>query len=123
MNVYGISTCSTYKKAIKWFKDHDIEFEPKDLRTDILSKEEIRTYHEMSKADIKTFFNTSGKVYRDLNLKNKYQNMTLEEIYQLLHENPMLIKRPLIIDGNYVRVGFKEKEYIEKWLPDKKKTI
>jgi arsenate reductase len=116
MKVMGINTCGTYKKAVKWFSDHNIEIEQVNLREKAPSKEEMKRFHELSGLDIKKFFNTSGGVYRELNLKNRYQDMSLDEIYQLLADHPMLIKRPLIVDGEYVRTGFKEEEYIDKWL-------
>lgn len=115
MKVMGINTCGTYKKAIKWFKENNIEFEAINLRENAPSKDELFQYHKLSGLDIKKFFNTSGKLYRELDLKNKQKEMTNEQIYQLLADNPMLIKRPLVVDGDYVRTGFKETEYIAKW--------
>ncbi len=116
MKVMGINTCGTYKKAIKWFETNGIKFESIDLRKNAPSKEEIALYHKLSGLEIKKFFNTSGKKYRELDLKNKQNEMSNDEIYQLLAENPMLIKRPLVVDDNYVRTGFNEAEYIAKWL-------
>ena len=116
MKVYGINTCSTYKKAVKWFKDNGLEIEMVNLREEAPSKDDIETYHKLSGLELKKFFNTSGKLYRELDIKNKQKEMSKNEIYQLLAENPMLIKRPLIVDGDYVRTGYKESEYIAKWL-------
>ena len=116
MKVYGINTCGTYKKAVKWFNENQIPFETINLRETAPSKDEIAQYHKRSGLPLKKFFNTSGKRYRELDLKNKQNELTNEEIYQLLADNPMLIKRPLVVDGNYVRTGFKEEEYIQKWL-------
>lgn len=116
MKVYGIKTCGTYKKAIKWFTENNIEFESVNLREVAPTKEELAQYHKLSGSELKKFFNTSGKLYRELDLKNKQKSMTNDEIYQLLSENPMLIKRPLVVDGDYVRTGFKEEEYISKWI-------
>lgn len=116
MKVYGIHTCGTYKKAIKWFTEHNIDFKDIDLRKTPPSKDQIGEYHKLSGLDIKKFFNTSGKLYRELQIKDKYKDMSHDEIYQLLEDFPMLIKRPLVVDGNYVRTGFKEEEYIDKWL-------
>lgn len=116
MKVYGIKTCGTYKKAVKWFNDNDITFEPINLRETSPTKEELAQYHKQSGLELKKFFNTSGKLYRELDLKNKQKELSNDQIYQLLSENPMLIKRPLIIDGDYVRTGFKEEEYRKQWL-------
>jgi len=111
IKVYGIKTCGTYKKGIKYFNDNNIQITTFNLKETVPSKEEIKKYHELSRLDIKKFFNTSGKVYRDLDLKNKYLEMKLEEIYELLSQNGMLIKRPLVIYNDIILVGFKEELY------------
>lgn len=116
MKVFGINTCSTYKKAVKWFKDNDLKIETVNLRENAPSKADIERYHKLSGLELKKFLNTSGNLYRELDLKNRQKEMANDEIYQLLADNPMLIKRPLIVDGDYVRTGYKESEYISKWL-------
>jgi len=116
MIVMGIPSCGTYKKAVKWFMDHGIEIKTINLREQAPTKAEIKWYHEFSGQSIRTFLNTSGGLYRELDLKNKYPNMSLDELYYLLSKEPMLIKRPLIVDGSYVRTGFHEQEYTKKWL-------
>ena len=113
IKVYGIKTCGTYKKGIKYFNDNNIEVRTFNLKETVPSKEEMKKYHELSGLEIKKFFNTSGKVYRELNLKNKYKDMKLGEIYELLSLNGMLIKRPLVIYDDKVLVGFKEELYDE----------
>lgn len=115
MKVYGIPTCGTYNKAIKWFTQHNIDFESINLKELAPTKEEMALYHRLSGLELKKFLNTSGKQYRDFDLKNKQKTLSNDEMYQLLSENPMLIKRPLIIDGNYVRTGFNEEEYSVQW--------
>ncbi len=113
IKVYGIKTCGTYKKGIKYFKDNNIEITTFDLKETVPTKEEMKRYHKLSGLDIKKFFNTSGKVYRELKLKDKYKEMSLDEIYELLANNGMLIKRPLVIFNDKVLVGFKEELYDE----------
>ncbi|MCK5761623.1 MAG: Spx/MgsR family RNA polymerase-binding regulatory protein [Candidatus Izimaplasma sp.] len=113
MKVYGIKTCGTYKKGIKYFQDNNIEVIIFNLKETVPTKEEMKKYHELSGLEIKKFFNTSGKAYRELDLKNKYRNMTLDEIYELLSLNGMLIKRPLVIYNDIVLVGYKEEIYDE----------
>lgn len=115
MKIYGIKTCGTVKKAVKWFKENGIEYQMIDLREMPPSKDEIKHYHELSGLPIKRFLNTSGKVYRDMKLKDTVQNMSLDEVYQLLSDNPMLIKRPLVVDRNYVITGFKDEAYQKQW--------
>ena len=115
IKVYGIKTCGTYKKGMKYFKDNNIEVTTFDLKETTPTMEEMKKYHELSGLEIKKFFNTSGKVYRELDLKSKYKDMQLEEIYELLSLNGMLIKRPLVIFDNIVLVGFNEERYNQVW--------
>ena len=111
ISVYGIKTCGTYKKGIKYFEENNIGITTYNLKETVPTKEELKKYHELSGLDIKKFFNTSGKVYRDLDMKNKYKDMKLKEIYKLLSKNGMLIKRPLVIYNEIILVGFKEETY------------
>jgi arsenate reductase len=115
MKVHGIYTCTSFKRALAFFKEKNIEIEEIDFKKETVSANDLKKYHEMSGLKINKFFNTSGKLYRELNLKERQKEMSLDEIYSLLSENPMLIKRPLIVDGNYVRTGFKLEEYEEQW--------
>lgn len=116
MKVMGIPNCSTYKKAVNWFVEHGIAIETVNLKEHPPSKEELKEYHLLSKGPLKKFFNTSGKLYRELDLKHKRENMSNDEVYELLSKHPMLIKRPLVVDGDYVRTGFKEEDYKKQWL-------
>ncbi len=115
MKVYGIYTCTSFKKAVAFFKDKNIQIEEIDFKKQSVRAEELKMYHEMSGLKISRFFNTSGKLYRELNMKERQKEMSLVEIYQLLSENPMLIKRPLVVDNDYVRTGFKLEEYEKHW--------
>ena len=115
IKVYGINTCGSFKKAVKFFDGKAIAIETIDLKQTVPTISELKEYHEKSGIDIKRFFNTSGKLYRELDIKNKYKEMNIEEIYELLSKNGMLLKRPLIVDGIYVRVGFNLEEYDKKW--------
>lgn len=113
IKVYGIKTCGSFKKGINYFKSNNIEVKTFNLKEVVPSKEELKDYHKLSGLDIKKFFNTSGKIYRELDLKNKYKQMSMDEIYELLSQNGMLIKRPLVIYGNIVLVGFNEQKFDE----------
>ncbi len=75
------------------------------------TKEALKTFHELSKKEIKRLFNTSGNVYKELNLKDKLKDMPDEEKFELLSSNGMLIKRPLLVLDENVLIGFKEEEY------------
>ncbi len=115
IKVYGIKTCGSFKKGVKYFKDKNIEIMTYNLKEIVPSKEEMKRYHELSNVDIKKFLNTSGKAYRELDMKNKYKDMKLEDIYDLLSKNGMLIKRPLVIYNDVVFVGFNEEKYNQVW--------
>lgn len=103
--------CSTCKKALKWLDDHQIEYTKRDIAKDNPTYEELREWHGKSGLPLKRFFNTSGLVYRDLQLKDKIPSMSEEEQLRLLATDGMLVKRPVLIEGEKVLVGFKEAEW------------
>lgn len=106
--------CSTCQKARKFLENNKISFEERHIVENTPTKEELRTWIEQSELKTKNFFNTSGLVYKELNLKEKLPSMTKEEKLELLASNGMLIKRPLLISDKQILVGFKEKEWREK---------
>ncbi|NFH91005.1 arsenate reductase family protein [Clostridium botulinum] len=103
--------CSTCKKALKFLKENDLEIEVRDIVNETPRKEELLEWIDKSNLEFKKFFNTSGKVYKELNLKDKVNSMTKEEAVELLSSNGMLIKRPILINENLVIIGFKEYDY------------
>lgn len=103
--------CSTCKKAEKWLQENGLDYEMRDIKTENPSKEELRTWYEKSGLDIKRFFNTSGMIYRDMQLKDKLADMSEEEKLELLATDGMLVKRPILVTEDQVLVGFKEKEW------------
>lgn len=109
--------CSTCKKAKKWLDDHGIAYSARHIKDENPTYEELKHWLEISKTPAKKFFNTSGLVYKSLNLREKLPGMTVDEQLQLLSTDGMLVKRPLVItdDGN-VLTGFKEKEWLEVLL-------
>ncbi len=111
--------CSTCKKAKKWLGDHDVEFIDRHIVENNPTAEELKRWHESSGLPLKRFFNTSGQIYRNNNIKDRLPGMSEEEQYELLATNGMLVKRPLIVAEDYVLVGFKEKEYEEKFLKNR----
>ncbi len=100
--------CSTCKKAKKFLNDNNISYIDRNIITDNPTKEELKKFLEISGRDIKTFFNTSGNLYKELHLKDKLINMTLEEKLELLATDGMLVKRPILVGDNFVLIGFKE---------------
>ena len=106
--------CSTCKKAKKWLEDSGISFEDRDIREDNPGEDELRRWHGLSGLPLKRFFNTSGQLYREMNLKDRLPEMTEEEQYRLLATDGMLVQRPIVVTDDGVLVGFKEQEWNEK---------
>lgn len=105
--------CSTCKNVKKYLDDKNIKVSLRDIKENRLSKEELNEIINKSNKDIKSFFNTSGLVYRNLNLKDKLQSMSFEEKIQILASDGMLVKRPILLYNNKVLVGFKKNEWDE----------
>ncbi len=116
LTMYWYPNCGTCKKAKKWFENHDIAVDLIHIVEDTPSETTIKTLIEHSGLEPKKFFNTSGKVYREQNMKEKLPDATIDEMVAYLASNGMLIKRPIVTDGNKVTVGFKEEEFEKTWL-------
>lgn len=112
--VYCYPRCTTCKKAIKWLEENGINYEYKHIVEETPSKEDIKKYYKESGLPLKRFFNTSGNVYKELNLKEKLAEMSEDEQFELLASNGMVLKRPLLVGKDFVLVGFKEAEWAEK---------
>lgn len=108
--------CTTCKKAQKWLDEHNIDYTVRLIKEENPSKQELKKWHEKSGLPLKRFFNTSGQLYRSMELKDKLPAMTEEEQYQLLATDGMLVKRPLLVKDNLVLTGFKEKEWQDALL-------
>lgn len=100
--------CTTCKKAIKWLDDNGVKYKSRPIKEENPTVEELKKWHKKSNLDLKKFFNTSGLIYKDLKLSEKLPTMSLEEQYDLLASNGMLVKRPLLITSSGVCPGFKE---------------
>ena len=108
--------CTTCKKAKKWLEVHKVEFEDRNIKEQNPTAEELKAWHEKSGLPLKRFFNTSGILYKEMQLKDKLPSMSEEEQLNLLATNGMLVKRPIVADDHMVLVGFKEAEWKEKIL-------
>lgn len=106
--------CTTCQKAKKWLDDNGIEYHLREIKEDNPSYEELTVWHKLSGLPLKKFFNTSGLLYKSLELKDKLPTMSEEEQLKLLATDGMLVKRPLVIGKEFVLVGFKENEWSEK---------
>lgn len=103
--------CSTCQKAKKWLDEHNLKYTERHIVENNPSYEELKAWYEKSGYALKKFFNTSGLLYKEMELKNKLPSMSEEEQLKLLATNGMLGKRPIIVDGEKVFVGFKESEW------------
>lgn len=115
ITVYCYPKCGTCRKAKKWLDENNVPYEEVHIVDNPPSKEQLREFHEKSGLDLKKFFNTSGKKYRELGLKDRLKTMSEEEMLDLLASDGMLIKRPIVTDGQQVTVGFQEKQFEQTW--------
>ena len=111
--VYCYSRCSTCKKALKWLDEKGIDYELIDIKENNPDEAELREFHKKSGLPLKRFFNTSGMIYRDMELSKKLPGMSEDEQFALLASDGMIVKRPLLITDRTVLTGFKEKEWEE----------
>ena len=105
--------CTTCQKAKKWLDERGAAYVQRDIKTEHPSREELEAWWKQSGLPLKRFFNTSGQLYKAMDLKNKLPTMSQEEQLQLLATDGMLVKRPILVGEDFVRVGFREKEWSE----------
>lgn len=107
---------STCKKAKSWLEENNIEFEERPIKEENPTENELKQWIEKSGYPLKKFFNTSGTLYKDLNIKDKLNDMSEEEQIKLLASDGMLVKRPVLVGGDIILVGFKEDEWKMKLI-------
>lgn len=103
--------CTTCQKAKKWLDDNHIQYKMRDIKSESPTLSELTAWYTQSGLPIRKFFNTSGLLYKSMDLKRKLPSMTEEEMLQLLATDGMLVKRPLLIGDNFVLVGFQESQW------------
>ena len=103
--------CTTCQRAQKWLDAKEIKYELRDIKTQNPTLSELTEWHKKSGLPLKKFFNTSGLLYKALDLKNKLPEMSESEMLALLATDGMLVKRPLLVGSDFVLVGFKEQEW------------
>lgn len=106
--------CSTCQKALKWLLENSVEFTERPIVEENPTYEELKMWYEKSGMPLKKFFNTSGLMYKDMNLKDKLPSMSEEEQLKLLATNGKLVKRPIVVGDDFVLTGFREKEWEER---------
>ena len=106
--------CTTCQKAQKWLDSKGIKYELRDIKLDRPSRDELVEWHAVSALPLKRFFNTSGLLYKSLELKDKLPTMTEDQMFDLLSTDGMLVKRPILVGDGFVLTGFKESEWEER---------
>ncbi|MEL3962158.1 arsenate reductase family protein [Lysinibacillus endophyticus] len=115
IQLFQYPRCTTCKKAAKWLDEHQIEYENIHIVEQTPTKEQLKSFWELSGLPLKKFFNTSGMKYKTLGLKDKLSTMTEDEQLELLASDGMLIKRPIVTDGEKITLGFKEEDFTNTW--------
>ena len=105
--------CTTCQKAKKWLDDNQIPYELRDIKTNNPAVEELAAWHKRSGLPLRKFFNTSGLLYKSMDLKSRLPSMSEDEMLKLLATDGMLVKRPLFVGEDFVLVGFKEAEWAD----------
>ena len=103
--------CTTCQKARKWLDEHQIAYDFRDIKLENPTYDELSAWHRRSGLPLKKFFNTSGLLYKSMELKDKLPGMSEEEMLKLLATDGMLVKRPLLVGDDFVLAGFKEAEW------------
>ena len=103
--------CTTCKKAKKWLDENNVKYTDRHIVEDNPTYDELSDWYKKSGLPLKRFFNTSGVLYKEMSLKDKLPEMSEEEQLKLLASNGMLVKRPIIVDGETVLTGFREPEW------------
>lgn len=106
--------CSTCQRAKKWLDDNGFEYDDRHIKEENPTYDELKEWYQRSGLPLKKFFNTSGLLYKSMQLKDKLPTMTEEEQLRLLATDSMLVKRPIIVTDTVVITGFREKEWQEK---------
>lgn len=108
--------CTTCRKAKKWLDEHQVDYEDRHIKEQAPTAEELKSWYKKNGLPLKKFFNTSGMLYKSMQLKDKLPDMNEEEQLALLATDGMLVKRPLIVKENGVLVGFKAAEWEKELL-------
>ncbi len=116
LKVYCYSKCTTCKRALAWLDEKGVEYELHDIKGEHPDEKSLREYHRKSGLPLKRFFNTSGLLYKELELSKKLPSMSEDEQFRLLASDGMLVKRPLVIGDSFVLTGFRLPEWEDKLL-------
>ncbi|MED4225376.1 arsenate reductase family protein [Neobacillus cucumis] len=116
LTFYWYPKCGTCRNAKKWLDAHHLSYEEVHIVEQPPSREQLQELYQKSGLELKRFFNTSGLKYRELGIKDKINTASEDELLDLLASDGMVVKRPILTDGERVTVGFKEEEFEKTWL-------
>ena len=111
IKIYCYDRCTTCKKALSWLSANGINYEKIDIKAQHPDEAMLRSLHKQSGLPLRKFFNTSGILYREMELSKKLPDMSEDEQFKLLASDGMMVKRPILITDTDVLVGFKEEEW------------
>ncbi len=115
IRVFGINNCTSVRNALKFFEEKYKKVEYMNLRKEKPSWQEMQQIKEIGGFETIDLFNSNGKLFTEMGLKEKFKNLSEEEAFKLLVTDALLFKRPLIVSGNFARTGWNKKEYEERW--------
>ena len=115
IKVFGINNCTSVRNALKFFEEKDRQVEYVNLRKEKPSWQEMQQIKEIGGFETIDLFNSNGKLFAEMCLKESFENLSEEDAFKLLVTDALLFKRPLVVDGNFARTGWNNKEYEEKW--------
>lgn len=116
LTFYWYPKCGTCRNAKKWLDQHQLSYKEVHIVDNPPSRAELEGFYQKSGLELKKFFNTSGQKYRELGIKDKMKSASEDELLDLLASDGMLMKRPILTDGDKVTIGFKEEDYEKMWL-------
>ncbi len=115
IKVFGISNCTSVRNALKFFEEKGKDVYFVNLKKEKPTWQEMQEIKDKAGFELITLFNSNGKLFAELGLKEKFDSMSEEDALKLLVTDALLFKRPLVVDGDYVRVGWNKKEYEARW--------
>ncbi|WP_150466750.1 arsenate reductase family protein [Francisella sp. SYW-9] len=115
IKVFGINNCTSVRNALKFFEEKGKKVEYVNLRKEKPTWQEMQKIKQIGNFEVIDLFNSNGKLFSEMGLKEKFGSLSEEEALKLLITDALLFKRPLVVDGDYARTGWNKKEYQEKW--------
>ncbi|OEZ33588.1 ArsC family transcriptional regulator [Francisella endosymbiont of Amblyomma maculatum] len=115
IKVFGINNCTSVRNALKFFEEKGKKVEYVNLNKEKPTWQEMQQIKQIGGFETIDLFNSNGKLFAEMGLKEKFDSLSEEEAFKLLITDALLFKRPLVVDGNYARTGWNKKEYEEKW--------